>query len=105
MAAKGTHYFPCTLARHNFCIFFVSSIQRFPENIIAVSSERLLVLTQYKKVLGVPDLFEVSGFVDRSFWSVLPGYPGAVKIGEIAREDKKSQLCRDCFYILRFIFF
>ena len=51
----------------------------------------------------------MSGFVDRIFWSVLPGYPGAAKIGEIAREDKKSQLCCDCFYyylfILRFSYF
>ena len=96
MAAKGTHYFPCTLARHNFCIFFVSSIRRFPENIIAVSSEQSPVLTQYNKVLGVPDLFEVSGFVDRIFWSALSGYPGAVNVGGMARENKKSQLCCDC---------
>ena len=87
MAAKGTHYFPCTLARHNFCIFFVSSIQRFQKNIIPVSSQRSPVLTQYNKVLGVPDLFEVSGFVDRIFWSALSGYPGAVKIGEIVWEE------------------
>ena len=100
MAAKGTHYFPCTLARHNFCIFFVSSIRRFPENIIAVSSEQSLVLTQYNKVLGVPDLFEVSGFVDRIFWSALSGYPGAVNVGGMARENKKSQLCCDCLSLL-----
>lgn len=94
MAVKGTHYFPCTLARHNFCIFFVSSIQRFHENIIAVSSKRSLVLTQYNKVLGVPDLFEVPGFVDRIFWSVLPGYPGAVKVGE--RTKSHSCVVTDC---------
>ena len=89
MAAKGTHYFPCTLARRNFCIFFVSSIQRFQKNIIAVSSHGSLVLTQYNKVLGVPDLFEVSGFVDRIFWSALSGYPGAVIVGGMGRENKK----------------
>ena len=105
MAAKGTHYFPCTLARHNFCIFF-----RFVNSTFSgeYNCRKQLALAGFNPVLkgtwrSWP--FRSVRLCRPYFLECAPGVPGSRKIGEIAQEDKKSQLCCDRFYYYLFYVF
>ena len=79
MAAKGTHYFPYTLARHNFCIFFRFVNSTFSEEYNCRKQRALVGFNPVQKGTWRSWPFRSVRLCRPDFLECAPGVPGSRK--------------------------